>query len=86
MKIILEEHAVEDFEFWARNDIKMLKRIAALFLAICDDPFNGIGKPEPLRAELKGYWSRRINHEHRIVYTIRNESAIIISCRSHYKF
>jgi toxin YoeB len=58
------------YEFWAKNDIKnMLKKIAALFLAICDDPFNGIGKPEPLKAQLKGYWSRRIDHEHRIVYT-----------------
>ena len=84
-KLILEKHATEDFEFWAKNDLKTLKRIAELFLAINKDPFQGIGKPEPLKNELKGYWSRRINEEHRIVYTVTNDSIIIISCRSHYK-
>ena len=84
-KLILEKNAIEDFEFWAKNDLKTLKRIAELFLAINKDPFQGIGKPEPLKNELKGYWSRRINEEHRIVYTVTNDSIIIISCRSHYK-
>lgn len=84
MKIVLEEHAIEDFEFWAKNDLKILKKVAELFLAIQSDPFIGIGKPEALRGNLKGYWSRRTNHEHRIVYTIKSDSIIIISCRSHY--
>lgn len=85
MKIILEEHAIEDFEFWAKNDLKILKKIAELFVAIQTNPFIGIGKPEALRENLKGYWSRRINHEHRIVYTIKGDSIIVISCRSHYR-
>ena len=84
-KLILEKNAVEDFEFWVKNDNKMMKRIAELFLAILKDPFQGIGKPEPLKGELKGYWSRRINDEHRIIYSITNDAIIIISCRSHYK-
>jgi toxin YoeB len=84
-KLILEKNAVEDFEFWVKNDNKMMKRIAELFLAILKDPFQGIGKPEPLKGELKGYWSRRINDEHRIIYSVTNDAIIIISCRSHYK-
>lgn len=83
-KLILEEHAIEDFEFWANNDLKLLKKIASLFSAVLKDPFNGIGKPEALKGDLKGYWSRRINDEHRIVYTITNDAIIIISCRTHY--
>ena len=70
----------------AKADIKLLKKIAELFLSISKDPFTGIGKPEALTGDLKGYWSRRINEEHRIVYTIRPGEVIIISCRSHYKF
>lgn len=85
MRIVLEEHAIEDFEFWAKNDLKILKKIAELFLAIQTDPFTGIGKPEALRGNLKGYWSRRITHEHRLVYIIKNDSIIVISCRSHYQ-
>jgi toxin YoeB len=84
-KLILEKNAIEDLEFWAKNDLKILKRTAELFLAIIKDPFQGIGKPEPLKSELKGYWSRRITEEHRIVYTIKSDAIIIISCRSHYK-
>ncbi len=64
---------------------KILKKIAELFLSISKDPFTGIGKPEALKGDLKSYWSRRINEEHRIVYSVTNESVIIISCRSHYK-
>lgn len=85
MKLILEKHAVDDFEWWAKNDLKILKKIADLFSAILKDPYKGIGKPEGLKANLKGFWSRRINDEHRIVYTITSDSIIIISCRSHYK-
>ena len=85
-KLILEKNATEDFEFWAKNDLKILKRIAELFLAITKEPFQGIGKPEPLKAELKGYWSKRINEEHRIVYTVTFDSVVVISCRSHYRF
>ena len=81
----MEKNAIEDFEYWAKADVKMLKKIAELFLSISKDPFTGIGKPEALTGNLKGYWSRRINEEHRIVYTIRSGEIIVISCRSHYK-
>jgi len=84
--ILLEKNAIEDFQYWGKADIKMLKKIAELFLSISKDPFSGIGKPEALTGDLKGYWSRRINEEYRIVYTIRPGEIIIISCRSHYKF
>ena len=83
--ILLEKNAIEDFEYWAKADVKMLKKIAELFLSISKDPLTGIGKPEALTGNLKGYWSRRINEEHRIVYTIRSGEIIVISCRSHYK-
>ncbi len=83
-KLILEKHAIEDFEFWAKNNLKILKKIAELFSAILKDPINGIGKPEALKGNLKGYWSRRINDEHRIVYSITNDAIIVVSCRSHY--
>ncbi len=82
--ILLERNAIEDINFWSKSDLKLLKKIAELLLAISKDPFNGIGKPEVLRGDLKGYWSRRINDEHRIVYTIRPNEIIVISCRSHY--
>ncbi len=84
-KVVFEKNALEDFEFWTKQDIKILKKIAELILAIYKDPFSGIGKPEPLKGDLKGYWSRRITDEHRVVYTITGDAVIIISCKSHYK-
>jgi toxin YoeB len=85
-KILLENNAIEDFEFWAKNDVKILKKIAELFIAISKNPFDGIGKPELLKGNLTGFWSRRINNEHRVVYAVDNEKIIIISCRYHYNF
>jgi toxin YoeB len=85
-KLLLEKNATEDLEFWSKTDLKILKRTVELFLAILKDPFQGIGKPEPLRGELKGYWSCRITEAHRVVYTITTDAIIVISCRSHYKF
>ena len=67
-----------------KNDLKILKKIVELLSAIMQDPFQGIGKPEALKAELRGYWSRRINEEHRLVYTVTNKAVIVISCRTHY--
>ena len=84
-KVVFERNALDDFEFWTKQDIKILKKIAELILAINKEPFSGIGKPEPLKGDLKGYWSRRITDEHRIVYTITADAVIIISCKSHYK-
>lgn len=85
-KILLEKNAIEDFEYWPKTDLKILKKVAELFIATARSPFEGIGKPELLKGELKGFWSRIINTEHRIVYTADNEKIIIISCRSHYDF
>lgn len=82
--ILLENNAIEDFEFWSKNDLKILKKIAELFLAISKNPFEGIGKPEFLKGDLTGYWSRRINEEHRIVYSVDKDKIIVISCRYHY--
>ena len=78
-KILLEKNAIEDFDYWSKNDKKILKKIAELFVAISKQPFEGIGKPELLKGELTGYWSRRINAEHRIVYAVDNEKIIIIA-------
>jgi toxin YoeB len=81
--LLLDKSALEDFEYWSKNDLKILKKIAELFIAICKSPFDGIGKPELLKGDLKGYWSRRINGEHRIVYAVDTDKVIIISCRYH---
>jgi toxin YoeB len=83
--IIVKQQAMDDLHFWAKNNLKLLKKILELLKAIQSDPFTGIGKPEALKNELHGYWSRRINDEHRIVYKITVDAFIIVSCRSHYK-
>ena len=85
-KIVLEGKSLEHLRFFIHNDNKLLKKIFELLNDIQNDPFKGIGKPEALKGDLKGYWSRRINDEHRLVYTITNEHIIVISCRSHYAF
>lgn len=79
----------EEFEYWINNDSDIVARIKDLIKSIRQDPFKGIGKPEPLRYDLKGYWSRRITGEHRIVYKISgtkgvDQKCIIIQCRFHY--
>ena len=69
---------------WQQADKKILKRINDLIKAIFRDPFEGVGKPEPLRHGLSGYWSRRINDEHRLVYKVEGEDLLIAMCRYHY--
>ena len=76
--------ALEHLAYWADNDLKLLKRIIELLEDIEKSPFHGIGKPEPLKHELKGYWSRRINDEHRLVYQVTSDEIIVINCRYHY--
>lgn len=83
-KIAFEKNAFEDFIDWSNSDKKIYKRIVSLILDILRQPFTGIGKPEPLKHELKGYWSRRINEEHRLVYKVETETITIISCKYHY--
>ncbi|MCP4457005.1 MAG: Txe/YoeB family addiction module toxin [Cytophagales bacterium] len=74
----------EDYQWWQSKDKKTLKRINSLIKEILRDPFQGIGKPEPLKENLSGYWSRRITGEHRIVYKVDNDNITIIQCRNHY--
>lgn len=75
----------EDYLFWQERDRKTLKRINRLLREIMRDPFDGVGKPEALRENLAGYWSRRIDDKNRIVYSVRDETILIISCRYHYE-
>jgi toxin YoeB len=76
--------AFEDFVWWATEDAKTHQRIAKLIRDILRDPFKGLGKPEPLRRNLQGLWSRRITEEHRLVYRVTIDEIIIVSCRYHY--
>ena len=84
MKLIFAENAWEDYLYWQKTDKKMLKRINLLIRDITREPFEGIGKPEPLKHALAGYWSRRISDEHRIVYKINQDSLLVVQLRFHY--
>ena len=84
MKLIFSEHAWEDYLYWQNTDKLMLKRINRLIHEIMHDPFNGSGKPEPLKHGLSGYWSRRINDEHRLVYRPAEDAVLIAQLRYHY--
>ncbi len=84
MKLIFSEHAWDDYLYWQKTDKKIVKRINRLVKEIQRTPYEGIGKPEPLKHALIGYWSRRINHEHRIVYKIEDEHVLIAQLRHHY--
>ena len=84
MKLIFSENAWDDYLYWQKIDKKILKRINLLIQDIKRSPFDGIGKPEPLKHALSGYWSRRINHEHRIVYSANSNSILVAQLRHHY--
>ena len=84
MKLIFSEQAWEDYQYWLSTDKKLLKRINLLIRDSCRDPFQGLGKPEPLRHLLKGFWSRRINEEHRMVYQVRDGTLLPAQLRYHY--
>ncbi len=84
MKLIFSETAWEDYIYWQKTDKKVLNRTNELIKAIMRTPFEGIGKPEPLKHSFAGYWSRRINDEHRIVYKVQDDSLLIAQCRYHY--
>lgn len=76
--------AWEDYLYWQQHDKKNLKRINQLIKEISRNPFEGIGKPEPLKENLSGLWSRRIDEEHRLVYIVEENNVIIFSCKGHY--
>ncbi|SFV56099.1 YoeB toxin protein [hydrothermal vent metagenome] len=84
MNIIFTEDSWSDYLYWQQTDKQVLKRINQLIKDIKREPFRGIGKPEPLKYELSGCWSRRITDEHRLVYEVNEHGIILISCRYHY--
>ncbi len=84
MKLIFSENAWQDYLYWQRTDKKAIKRINALIRDIQKNKYKGIGKPEALKHNLTGWWSRRIDNEHRIVYKIKDDSILIAQLRYHY--
>lgn len=84
MRLVFSEHAWRDYLHWQTTDRKMLKRVNSLIGDILRSPHDGIGKPEPLRHGLAGYWSRRIDSEHRLVYKVESDAVLIAQCRHHY--
>ncbi|WP_353570956.1 Txe/YoeB family addiction module toxin [Candidatus Albibeggiatoa sp. nov. BB20] len=84
MKIFFTEDAWEEYIYWQQTDKKILKKINELIKSIQREPYIGIGKPEPLKHQLSGCWSRRISNEHRLIYEIVDDQIKIIGCRYHY--
>lgn len=84
MKITFSKNTWEDYVSWQKDDKKMLRKINELIKDIQKTPFEGIGKPEPLKYDLTGFWSRRIDIEHRLVYKYQNDELMIFACRFHY--
>lgn len=78
------EQAWEDYTYWQHTDKKVLKRINTLIKDITRQPFEGLGDPEPLKHHWSGYWSRRIDREHRLVYKVADQTVIVVQCRYHY--
>lgn len=90
MNFEFTEHGWDDFQFWIQTDITITQKIKELLNDINKTPFSGLGKPEPLKHDLKGYWSRRITGEHRLVYKVEgkkgvNQKCSIVQCRFHYE-
>ena len=84
MRIGFTENAWKDYTSWQREDKKTLKKINDLIKEIIRDPFLGTGKPEPLKSNLSGYWSRRIDKKNRLVYKVLEHEIIIVACKYHY--
>ncbi|TLP36833.1 Txe/YoeB family addiction module toxin [Arcobacter arenosus] len=84
MRIIWSENSWNDYLYWQNTDKKILKKINQLIKDIQRNPFDGIGKPEPLKHQFSGFWSRRITDEHRLIYEVSENSISIASCRYHY--
>jgi toxin YoeB len=85
MDLVFGTHAWEDYLYWQEQDKKILTRINELIKDCLRSPFKGIGKPEPLKGNLSGCWSRRITDEHRLVYSIRDGRLHVLQCRFHYR-
>ncbi len=85
MIVSFTQPAFEDYQNWARDDKSVVKKINSLIKEILRAPFTGTGKPEPLKHELSGFWSRRITEEHRLVYKVEKDELLIVSCKFHYE-
>ena len=83
-RIQFEEDALKQFHEWERTDEKIFRRIIELLDDARQNPFKGIGKPEPLKHQFKGWWSRRINRQHRLIYKVSGDALIVIGCKYHY--
>ncbi len=84
MTLFFTEKAWEDYLYWQKNDKSVLRKLNSIIKEIKRAPFKGLGKPEPLKFDLSGYWSRRLTSEHRIVYKVTEENLMILQCRYHY--
>jgi len=84
-QLVFDNGAFDNFCQWATVDKKIFKKILELLKTIDRTPFDGIGKPEPLKFNKSGYWSRKINDEHRLVYKVDDQRIYIVSCKGHYK-
>ena len=84
MILIFVDESWEDYLYWQNNDKEILARINQLIKDISHSPFKGIGKPEPLKHKYKGFWSRRIDNEHRLIYKVDGNQIQIVKCRFHY--
>ena len=84
MNKLFTDEAWKDYQYWNETDKKILKKINELIKGIERNPYEGIGKPEPLKQNLQGFWSRRINHEHRLIYKVEKEQIVFIAFRYHY--
>jgi len=84
MKYIFVDESWEDYLYWQKTNKKYVKRINTLLKDIARHPFTGIGKPDPLKYKYKGFWSRRIDGEHRLIYAVKEDEILIAKCRFHY--
>jgi len=84
MNVVFSAEAWAQYVSWQRTDPKLVRKINGLIQECCRHPFDGTGKPEPLRGDLSGYWSRRITLEHRLVYKATPDAIVIVACRFHY--
>lgn len=84
MKLVFSEQAWDDYLHWQQHDPKLVLRINSLIKECMRTPFHGVGKPEPLRGQLSGWWSRRVTQEHRLVYRANEAELHIAQCRYHY--
>jgi toxin YoeB len=88
LKVLFTPHGWDEYRWWGSNDTDTLQRLNEMIEAVRRNPFRGIGKPEPLKADLRGFWSRRITGEHRLVYAVagkgEDQTVTIVQCRYHY--